>query len=127
MGFDISALLDTSAVALQVNQITGDAEQSAYAGAYAAWVSAITGANPSVTVGANPKQAKLVLTPDQNIAMRRFFDSQVHGILAPSGEPDIVDYGAGDYMGPWAMQYAIPAIIGAFVAGWVVHWMINRR
>jgi hypothetical protein len=127
MGFDISALLDTSAIGLQVNQITGNAEQSAYAAAYAAWVSAITGGNPTVAVGSSPKQAKLQLTQQQNIAMRHWLDQQVHGILAPTGEPEIVDYGAGEFMGPWAMQYAIPAIIGAFVAGWMARWFIGRR
>lgn len=124
MAIDIAQLINSGSVGVQVQSITGSIEDSAYATGYAAWITAITGAPPKIVKVADGR-AKFVLSEAQNITMRQWLSSQTQGILQ-TGAPPKVDYSAGDYLTPWAIQYAVPAVIVAFVAGWVAHWYFNK-
>lgn len=122
---DIQQLINTGSVGVQVQAITGKPEDSVYAAGYAAWIAAITGKAPAVQKVAVGR-VKMALTEDQKVAMRQWLSGQTQGLFQIS-EPPTVDYSAGDYLTPWAVQYAAPLVIGAFVAGWVAHWFINRK
>lgn len=122
---DIAQLINTSSAGTQVQAITGSLADSAYATGYAAWITSITGTAPKI-VKTSEGHAKFVLSDEQKVSMRQWLSAQTQGALQ-TGPAPVVDYSAGDYLTPWAMQYAAPVIIGAFVGGWVLHWFINRR
>jgi hypothetical protein len=124
---DLTPLLDTSTVALQTQAITGDAEASATAAGYAAWIASVTGSAPTIEqVGQEPR-VKLTLSEDQQLAMRQWLDAQVSSMFAPQTVPPVVDADLGPVLVPWSLQYAMPAILGALVVGWVGHWLYSGR
>lgn len=124
MAFDLSSLLDTGSVGVQVRSITGDDGASMASAGYTAFVQSVIGSAPAVRDLGN-RRAKLVLNGDQNRAMQGWLDTQVRGVLSP-GQPPIVDLSIGDYLTPWTLKYSAPALIGAFVAGWLLHYAMNR-
>lgn len=127
MALDIQSLIDTGTVAARVQAITGDAQASATAAGYAAWVAAATGSAPTVARIGSENRVRMVMTERQQIALRQWLDGQVGGLFSPQAAPPVVDSGMGEVLTPWALQYAGPAIIGALVLGWVAHWLIQGR
>lgn len=125
MAVDLSQLLNTGSGALRINAITGNAEASATAAVYCAWIQSITGSQPAVTEG-TPGHVILVLSPSQRASMSKWLDEQVHGIINDK-TPPIVDMGLGPVLGPWSMKYAAPTIIGAILVGWIAHYYLGGR
>jgi len=126
MALDIASILNTGGLAVQVQSITKDAGASAAAAGYGAFVSSIVGSAPAVKDLGN-NRAKLVLSPAQNAAMQKWLDSQVRGMVSVGQEPPVVDLSMGDYLTPWSLKYMLPALIGAFLAGWLTNWMMSGR
>jgi hypothetical protein len=122
---DLSAILNTAGIATATQAITGDAGSSATAAGYSAWVTSITGRPPTV-VNLGNGTAQLTLDEEQQLSMRQWFSAQVGGLLS-KGEPDKLDIGIGPVIGPWALQYATPLIIGAVVLGWMAHWFTTKK
>lgn len=126
MAFDISSLVGTGLVGTQVQNYTNDAQAAVSAAGYAAFVQAITGVAPTVTDLGNGR-AKIILSGEQNAAMQSWLDSQVKGMLTPTAKPPVVDLSVGAYLTPWTLKYTAPALIGAFAAGWVLHWIMGGK
>jgi hypothetical protein len=125
MAIDLTQLLDTGSGALRINEITNDAQASATASVYCAWIQSITGTQPTVTEG-KPGKVVLVLSPAQRSAMSKWLDAQVQGIINDRSTPT-VDMGLGPVLGPWGLKYAAPTIIGAILAGWVAHYYLGGK
>lgn len=124
MNSAISNILGSGTILAQVQLITGDANAATSAAGYAAFVQAITGVAPSIEDMGN-KKAKMVLTPTQKNAMMAWLDSQVKGVVSLPSAPPAIDLAIGDYLTPWMLKYMGPALIGAFVLGWLAKWMIK--
>lgn len=123
---DINALLNTAGIVTATQAITGNPEASATAAGYAAWIASVTGRPPQVTRIGQENRVLLVMDEAQQLALRQWLSGQV-GTLVSKGEPPIVDAGLGPAIGPWALQYAAPLILGALVVGWVGHWFTTSK
>lgn len=127
MALDIASLLNTGNVGVQTQAITGDAQSAAAAAGYAAFILAVIGSAPAVKDLGN-KRAKIVLTSAQNNAMQAWLDSQVKSMVAlPGAQQPALDLSMGDYLTPWTLKYTLPALIGAFAAGWVANWIFSGK
>jgi hypothetical protein len=124
MASDLSTLLDSGSIAAQVQLYTGDGEAAASAGGTAAWIAAITGEAPGL-VQVDDKHMRLSISDKQKLAIQAWLNAQVGSMLQPTAAPT-VDLGLGPVLGPWSLQYAGPAIIGALVLGWFAHWLLAR-
>jgi len=111
----LDQFLDALSVAGTVTGYTGSSQEGAKAAGYSAWVQNVTGQTPYIRALAN-QRAEIVLTQTQQKAMRKFFDSQVRGILE-KGDPPTVEYGLGEVLKPWALRYALPVGIIIFLVG----------
>ena len=125
-GADLSTVLDAGVLAAETSLITGSGEAAAQAAGYGAFITSITGSRPSIVRIGTEKRARMVLSSDQQLALRRWLNNQVGGMLAAPGAPPVFDTNLGSTLTPLAMQYAAPTIIGAVVVGWLAHWMLSR-
>jgi hypothetical protein len=119
--------LDSAAIAARVISITRNPGDGLSAGGYGAWVESITGVPPQI-IDNKDGTVKIVLSQSQVLSMRKWLDSQVQSAVAlKTGAPSRVQIELGPVLTPWAMQYAIPFMIGTFTLGWLAHWLLARR
>lgn len=126
MPFDITPYAAAIAVGGTASEITGNLSDSVPAGAYAAWINSITGSVPQV-IATPDKRARLVLSKEQSIRMQAWLDSQVGSALSKPKILPRVQIELGPALGPWAIKYAVPLIVGSALAGWILHWYIGGR
>ena len=122
---DITEVLSTGGVAAKVIGITGDTAAAASAAGWSAWILSISGRAPTVRELPD-KRVSIELDQEQTKALRRYLDTQVHSAINdPAKGP--VELNLGKSIGPWAMQYAVPLLLVAFVAGWYGHSLTKGR
>jgi hypothetical protein len=122
----ISGIASGAVTAITVQTITGDINEAGIAAAYGAWISSITGTTPQVYNMGNG-QTKIVFDENEKAALTAWLDSNLHGLMSASAIPDKVDYGLDAVMVPWALKYTVPIIVGAFIAGWFMHYVFGRN
>lgn len=121
----ISSLFNTAAIATTTQAVTGNAEASATAAGYSAWIESVTGRAPTIRRIGEENRVELLMDKAQILAMRSWLNSQVGSVLS-KGEPPLVDSHLGEALTPWALQYAAPLIIGSLLAGWIAHWALSK-
>jgi len=94
------------------------------ASGYSAFVTAITGENPTIVDLGNNK-ARLILTKNQVDLMQRWLDRQT-GIALKKKEPSSLEIDLKPVFIPWALKYAVPVVILFFLAGWLGHYYVTR-
>jgi hypothetical protein len=120
MATTLDRLLDAGSISTSVYGITKSARDAAAAAGYGAWVESVTGAYPKVVETAVPDssrtQALLTLTPDQQVAMRRWIESQ-----ASSGRDSdaALQIDFSRVINPLVVKYAVILIGIGFVAGFM--------
>jgi hypothetical protein len=121
---DLTQYISSAAVGVSVGSITNNGDEGAYAAGYSAFISAISGSAPTVR-DLGDGRAAVEMSPDQKSALSHWLDQQVKGMVSVKEGPDKVEYDLGTVLVPWAVKYTIPVIAGAFVAGWLLKWMIK--
>jgi hypothetical protein len=107
-----------------VYTLTGSLADSAVSAGFAAWVQSITGSVPITTRLAGDR-VRVSFTPEQIPIMRAWLDSQVKGAFT-AGPPPKVEYAIGDVINLWAAKYAVPSVLGIFIAGLILGYLVRR-
>jgi hypothetical protein len=124
---DLTSLLSSGTVAADALAWTADSEAALQAGAYSAWVEAITGSPAQIRRIGTESRAQIVLSDDQVLKMRQWLSGQVGGMISADQAVPAVELDIGRWAGPWAVQYAGPLIIGAVVVGWMANYFLGGR
>ena len=119
--------INSVAIGARTLTITGKAEDGVSATGYSAWIASVTGANP-IIIDNGDGTVKITLSQSQVLAMRQWLDSQVKSAVAlKTGPAPSVQIELGSVLTPWALQYAIPFMVGTFTLGWIAHWFLSGR
>ena len=122
MAGDIIDFIGAASIGNRVYDITGSNTDSFTAGGYAAFVQAITGAQP-VVLNLGNKKARIILSTTQVTLMQQYLDNQ---ISTASKQNNALEIDLKPVIIPWALKYAIPAVIAVFAAGYLAHWGMSR-
>lgn len=122
---DLTPFVSALDIGSKVRSATDDLQSGASAGGYAAWIYAVTGQSPAV-VDLGGGRVRLVLSPEQQLAMRRWLDERVGSLFQKPKELPKVEYELGPVLNPWAMKYVIPVAGITFLAGWILHYYLSR-
>ena len=118
---DLSPYINSASFGLNASAITGQSGDAIYAGSVAALVNSICGTQPSLVTNPDGKTVTILLSSDQIIQMQAWLDSLVMGAIAPdSNVPDTVSFDMSPVLIPWALKYAIPAMLVCVVAGFAI-------
>jgi len=115
-----------AAITGRVNEITGNLQSGAVAGAYSAWINAITGDTPEIRN--QNGQAVMLYSPEQVKKIQKWLDAQAKTAIIRkpgAGRPD-VNYNLGPVLGPWATRRGIPLAAGLFLLGMGAMWVITQ-
>jgi len=124
MAFNLQTFIDPLAFGNEIYGITGQVVDSAIAAGYAQWVKGVTGSLPRI-LKVDESHAKVIFSQEQIPVMRKWLDDQVKGALKPSAAGP-VSYELGPVLNMWAAKYAVPTVIGIFIAGLVAGYVIHK-
>ena len=120
---DIADYIQALSIGTDASGITGKPADGFVAGGFAAFVQAITGKPPAIQQLPDRK-ARVVLSQEQVVIMRKWLDSQFWSVMKKSDSS--LTLGMGPVIVPWALKYLIPAALLFVVAGWLSHWYLTR-
>jgi len=113
----LSSILDTTAIAGTVYNITNDYKSAAIAGGYSAFVKAITGTDPTVTQPVVGK-AKIILTTSQAGTIRTYLETTAKNALNNQGGNLSIDL--NPVIIPTATKWGLIAAISAGTVGFLI-------
>jgi len=103
--------------------ITGKSADGFVAGGFAAFIQAITGRMPTLVPLPN-KKAKVILSGEQVLKMRKWLDSQMWAAIKAPEQSLVLEM--NPVIVPWALKYIVPAALLFVVLGWVGHHYLAR-
>ena len=120
---DITNYLEALSMGSNATTITGKSADGFVTGGFAAFIQAITGTMP-VLVTLPDKKAKVVLSGEQVLKMRKWLDSQMWAAIKKPEQSLTLEM--NPVIVPWALKYIVPAALLCVVVGWLGHYYLAR-
>jgi len=121
---EISDYISAVTIGTRASTLTGKSADGFLAGGFSAFVQAVTGAPPTLVQQPGNK-AKLVLSGEQVVKMRKWLDGQLWAAVQKPKEQSLT-LEMNPVIVPWALKYAVPVVVVCVALGWVAHWYLAR-
>ena len=122
---ELNKYLDAAGFGLAVNSIVGNTVESAKATGYGAWVDSLTGTYPKIVSMGNGR-AKILLTEQQIVIMRKWVDSQITSFLKKPDTTGPVSYELNAIIMPTMLKYTVPIAAFTLIVGWLLHYYMGK-